>query len=68
MVMLVRGEFSMKKIIILCFISFVLPLFASCSNNTYINEIKLGNEQAVEILRCFDESDKQALKNLFCEQ
>lgn len=58
----------MKKIIILCFISFLFLLFDSCSNGKYINEIKFGNEQANEILRCFDENDKQALKSLFCEQ
>lgn len=50
------------------FYFFCIFLFVSCSNNKYINEVKIGNEQAIEILRCFDENDKQALKSLFCEQ
>lgn len=54
------------RIILVCAV-FSLTL-GGCSNNNYINEIKIGNEQATEILRCFDESDRQTLKNLFCEQ
>ena len=59
----------------LCLLLSTVMLLSSCSNIRSIQLTKLTNEESKkieqmssEILKCFTEKDKGALKELFCEQ
>ena len=58
----------MKKVICIILITIICLNFSSCNfSDNKDNDTKLINDQAKEIVRCFDEKDIDGLKSLFCQ-
>lgn len=54
----------MKRIIIFLSVLLAILMLAGCRNS----RAEVGKKLGYEVLRCFDEEDTEALKNLFCDK
>lgn len=57
----------MKRKFFICIMLGITMVLTGCIKG-YVNQGKYGQEQAEEILRCFDEKDVSSLKAMFCEK